>query len=184
VLTCQRLGRRVLLIIRASGAAEVAGNTDYGLPGQSGLPYGPYYATGGLTFNETTGADEGPLPNLFDAAHPSSAFALTIFSLFGEGHTERDDLRPLGPDTPNAASADGISWSGGVSKPLGEEVVVDGFDVQVPVEWKGTYQGRQFQELVTSLREMVKGAYDMNRGQRAGVDAGAAGPGIVVQSWV
>ena len=47
-------------------------------------------------------------PNLFDSYHPPSAFALTLSSLFGETHTERADLRPLGPDAPSGSSPNSI----------------------------------------------------------------------------
>ncbi|KAF2032973.1 hypothetical protein EK21DRAFT_109427 [Setomelanomma holmii] len=80
-------------------------------------------------------------PSLFSANHPPGALALTLFSLFGEGHTERADLRPLGPDAPSGASPaplNGTDWVNPIltalQRPLGEEVVVDGFDVQVPAE--------------------------------------------------
>ncbi|KAH8728480.1 hypothetical protein GQ44DRAFT_48459, partial [Phaeosphaeriaceae sp. PMI808] len=104
----------------------------------------------------TTPSTKTPnFPNLFDSAHPVSAFALPLFSLFGEGHTERADLRPLGPGTPSSASPaalNGTDWVDPIltalQRPLGEEVIVDGFDAQIPAGWKGAYQEGQFKALV------------------------------------
>jgi hypothetical protein len=58
----------------------------------------PIFPTSPSTLNSTT-----PFPNLFDERHLPSSLALTLFSLFGEGHTEHADLRPLGPDVPSPA---------------------------------------------------------------------------------
>jgi hypothetical protein len=131
-------------------------------------------------------------PNLFDGSHTPSAFALTLFSLFGEGHTERADLRPLGPDAPSGASPEalnGTDWINPIltalQRPLGEEVVVDGFDVQVPAEWKGTYQDRQFQSLVGSLKGLHDEAWTESGGEEGGpADLGADGKGVVYFGWV
>ncbi|KAJ4366424.1 hypothetical protein N0V83_008060 [Neocucurbitaria cava] len=136
-----------------------------------------------------------PFPNLFDTSHPPSAFALTIFSLFGEGHTERADLRPLGPDvslasTTAAAAAAQRRRSAALildrlARPLGEEVVVDGYDVQVPAQWKGTYQDSQFKTLVASLRELNRQAWTASGGVEGGPnDLGADGRGVVFFEWV
>jgi hypothetical protein len=124
------------------------------------------------------------MPNLFDERHPPSAFALTLFSLFGEGHTERAELRPLGPDADESAGEDGVKWAV-VSKPLGEEVMVDGFDVQIPAEWKGTYQVGRFEAFVQRLRELSEEAWKEGGEVKGGTaDLGADGKGIVVQGYV
>lgn len=133
-----------------------------------------------------------PFPNLFDEYHPPSAFALTLFSLFGEGHTERADLRPLGPDAPSGSSPPVLNGTGWVNpiltalqRPLGEEVVVDGFDVQVPKEWEGHYQERRFGELVTRLKELHQEAWEESGGVVGGpADLGADGKGVVYQGWI
>jgi hypothetical protein len=131
-------------------------------------------------------------PNLFDSRHPPSAFALTLFSLFSEGHTERSDLRPLGPDVPSGASPpvlNGTNWINPIltalQRPLGEEVVVDGFDIQVPAEWKGTYQDRQFKELVRRLQQLLDEAWK-DSGEVVGgpADLGADGKGVVYSGFV
>ncbi|KAF1851335.1 uncharacterized protein K460DRAFT_329265 [Cucurbitaria berberidis CBS 394.84] len=136
-----------------------------------------------------------PFPNLFDEAHPPSAFALTLFSLFGEGHTERADLRPLGPevDSPSSPSPlNGTDWITPpttdvptLARPLGEEVVVDGFDIQVPVQWKGGYQDQAFRALVIRLRELTRAAWRESGGVEGGPgDLGADGRGVVYFGWV
>lgn len=136
-----------------------------------------------------------PFPNLFDEGHPPSAFALTLFSLFGEGHTERADLRPLGPDVGSPASPsifNGTTWITpptsivpSLDRPLGEEVVVDGFDVQVPAQWKGTYQDQSFKSLVVRLRELNRDAWRESGGVEGGPgDLGADGRGVVYFGWV
>lgn len=120
-------------------------------------------------------------PNLFDELHPPTSLALTLFSLFGEGHTERADLRPLGPDTPSPVSPDGTRW---LTRPLGEEVVLDGFDVRVPSAWKGTYQSGQFDAFAARLRELNKEAWTYAGGETGTAgDLGADGIGVVVQAW-
>lgn len=170
--TCQSSGRRVLLSVKADGLAAVGGDQNFGDPNSNSAPWGSYFVNGsapppGVFF-----------PNLFDARHVPSAFALTLFSLFGEGRTERADLRPLGPDTP---AEDGITW---VTKPLGEEVVVDGFDVQVPRDWQGTYQESQFGDLVTRLVELNDEAWKASGGVKGGKnDLGAKGKSVVFQGW-
>ncbi|KAF9692165.1 hypothetical protein EKO04_010054 [Ascochyta lentis] len=172
VQTCQTSGRRVLLSVKADGLGAAGGNADFGDPNSDATPWGGYFANGsapaqGLLF-----------PNLFDERHIPSAFALTLFSLFGEGKTERADLRPLGPDTP---AEDGINW---VAKPLGEEVVLDGFDVQVPRDWQGTYQEGKFNDLVSRLGELNDEAWTSSGGKKGGAgDLGVDGKGVVFQGW-
>lgn len=170
--TCQSSGRRVLLSVKGDGLGAAGGNQNFGDPNSDATPWGGYYTNG-------SAAAEGVFfPNLFDERHVPSAFALTLFSLFGEGRTERADLRPLGPDTP---AENGITW---VTKPLGEEVVVDGFDVQVPRDWQGTYQEKRFNELVTRLGELNAEAWTESGGVKGGPgDLGADGKSVVFQGW-
>ena len=174
VQTCQSSGRRVLLSVKADGPAAVGDNADFGDPNANS-------STAWAGYNNANGsapADGVFFPNLFDERHVPSAFALTLFSLFGEGSTERADLRPLGPDT---LPGDGISW---ITRPLGEEVVVDGFDVQVPSEWQGTYQQGRFDDLVTRLGELNDEAWTASGGVRGGAgDLGVDGKGVVYQGW-
>ena len=119
-------------------------------------------------------------PNLFDSSHTPSAFALTLSSLFGTTHTERADLRPLGPDTPSESSPDSIHW-----RPLGEEVIVDGFDVQLPAEWEGTYQDGQFKAFVDSLKSLEQESWEDGGGVEGGPnDLGSDGKGVVVFGWI
>lgn len=167
------MGRKILLSVRGSSVTSVGGNLGYGKPGVSPQPFGVY-------FGEDVGKADGggleprwrlpnsthklphphphpgvvpmptmykPHPNLFDPTHPPSSFALTLSSLFGTTHTERADLRPLGPEP----GVDPITW---VARPLGDEVVVDGFDVQIPGEWRGTVQGGLFLDFVRRLKEV------------------------------
>ena len=83
-----------------------------------------------------------------------------------------------------SASEDGVKWAA-VSRPLGEEVVVDGFDVQIPAEWKGTYQGGRFEVFVQRLRELSEEAWKEGSEVKGGTaDLGADGKGIVVQGYV
>jgi hypothetical protein len=130
-----------------------------------------------------------PLPNLFTSSqsHTPSAFAETLFSLFGEGHTERADLRPLGPDVPSPASPaplNGTDWITSVARPLGEEVVIDGFDIQLPSEWKGTYQDKQFHNLVRRLQSLETATWYKSGGVAGGPgDAGGNGKGVVYFGW-
>lgn len=171
VQTCQSSGRRVLLSVKADGLGAVGGNQNFGDPNSDATPWGGYYGN-------ASSVEEVSFPNLFDSRHVPSAFALTLFSLFGEGRTERADLRPLGPDTPAEA---GITW---VTKPLGEEVVVDGFDVQVPRDWQGTYQEGQFNDLVTRLGELNDEAWTASGGVEGGAnDLGVDGKSVVFQGW-
>jgi hypothetical protein len=131
-------------------------------------------------------------PNLFDSRHPPTSFALTLFSLFSEGHTERSDLRPLGPDVPSGASPpvlNGTNWINPIltqlQRPLGEEVVVDGFDVQIPAEWKDTYQDGQFKALVRRLKELLDEAWTESGSVVGGAaDLGADGKGVVYSGYV
>jgi hypothetical protein len=63
--------------------------------------------------------------------------------------------------------------------------VLDGYDIQVPVHWKGTYQDAQFKALVVRLRELNREA----RAQGGGVegapgDLGSDGPSAVYFRWV
>ncbi|KAF1998590.1 glycoside hydrolase family 18 protein [Amniculicola lignicola CBS 123094] len=178
VARCQRQGRKVLLSVKADGAERVGGNTEYGTPGEEILPFGPYFGLAPVPPNGSTPeiVHKTP-PNLFDARHPPSSLALLLFSLFGAGHSERADLRPLGPDQPNSSSGDGegIRW---VGRPLGEEVVLDGFDVQVPGEWRGMWQEAGWRAFVERLRELGEEA------ENEGEDGGAEGKGVVVLGWV
>ncbi|KAF2112102.1 hypothetical protein BDV96DRAFT_602555 [Lophiotrema nucula] len=192
VLACQRLGRQVLLSVKGSGAGAVGGNLEYGKPGVSDYPFGAYFphndngtvnASASASVGATVTVERSPHPNLFDESHPPSALALTLFSLFGEGHTERADLRPLGDEDAYVADPD-INW---FAKPLGEEVVVDGFDVQVPSEWKGTYQGERFGEFTGRLRELVDEAWKETGGDGADggpVDLGSDGEAVVLSGFV
>jgi hypothetical protein len=130
-------------------------------------------------------------PNLFDPRHPPTSFALTLFSLFSEGHTERSDLRPLGPQPPSDASPselNGTNWftpAFSLDRPLGEEVVVDGFDVQLPAEWKDTYQDGQFKDFVRRMKEYIDEAWIESHGVVGGpADLGADGKGVVYSGYV
>jgi hypothetical protein len=130
-------------------------------------------------------------PNLFDPRHPPTSFALTLFSLFSEGHTERSDLRPLGPEPPSDASPpvlNGTNWitpAFNLERPLGEEVVVDGFDVQLPAEWKGSYQDGQFKDFVRRMKEYIDEAWMESGGVVGGPnDLGADGKGSVYSGYV
>ncbi|KAF2246835.1 glycoside hydrolase family 18 protein [Trematosphaeria pertusa] len=187
VQECQRRGRRVLLGVTGDAASSVGGDLSYGAPAQpsGGFPVhppGPYFGRPRRPQQQHNGTlNATQQPNLFDARHPPTSFALTLFSLFGEGHTERADLRPLGPETPSTASPDGIRW---VARPLGEEVVVDGFDIRLPREWKGTYQAGQFQKFARRLRELIDEAWREGGGMKGGVgDLGADGKGVVLMGW-
>ena len=164
--TCQAAGRRVLLSVKGDDLGAVDGALDFGAPN----------ATAWVGYNVNGSANEGFFPNLFDSRHVPSAFALTLFSLFGEGSTERADLRPLGPDT------NGIDW---ITRPLGKEVVVDGFDVQVPAAWEGTYQEGQFDDLITRLGELNDEAWMESGSKKGGPnDLGVDGKGVVFQGWL
>ncbi|KAJ4358341.1 uncharacterized protein N0V89_002923 [Didymosphaeria variabile] len=197
VQTCQKAGKRVLLGIRADAPSAVNGNLKWGSadPGVLGLklplplPPGPFLGRPGHPIfpqagNLTTVKVDGktvPAPNLFDALHTPTGLAATLFSLFGEGHAERADLRPLGPDAPSNFSSDKIMW---VAKPLGEEVVVDGFDVRTPGQWKGTPQAALVERFVSSLKESVEKAWK-EEGVKGGLnDLGVDGPGEVVSGYI
>lgn len=70
-------------------------------------------------------------------------------------------------------------------RPLGEEVVVDGFDVQAPVQWKGKYQDKAFRQFVARLRELNREAWTENGATEAGPgDLGANGRSVVYFGWV
>lgn len=142
-----------------------------------------------------TTPDPTPFPNLFDQNHPPTALALTLFSLFGEGHTERADLRPLGPDSGSPATPplfNGTTWITPPAaslpmpeRPLGEEVVVDGFDVQLPVQWRGKYQDTKFRNFVARLRDLHRDAWRQSGGiEGAPGDLGADGKAVVYFGWV
>jgi hypothetical protein len=175
--------------VRADAPSVVDGNKDYGRPSvaPSGVRLPLSLATSGVALeplwpntNWSAIRAGGVQPNLFDATHHPTSLALTLFSLFGEGHTERADLRPLGPD-PTNTTASPVSW---FSRPLGEEVVVDGYDVRVPSSWKGTFQDGEFKKLVGRLRELNGDAWLQSGGKKGGAgDLGADGKGVVVFEW-
>ena len=205
IQACQKLGRKILLSIKASKPEDVNGDLEYGTAAASRAedPLGASFG------NDTEVEDQGdeqeedpslafvpsrvppvpmeePLPNLFDELHPPSSFALSLSSLFGETRTERADLRPLGPDTPSSSTSSsslaGIPW---VTRPLGEEVVLDGFDVQIPREWAGTTQGALFEDFAESLRKLEDDAWREGGGEAGGVgDLGGYGKGVVLVGWV
>lgn len=72
-----------------------------------------------------------------------------------------------------------------LARPLGEEVVVDGFDVQVPAEWRGSYQDTAFHALTRELRRLSREAW-IESGEDDGgpADKGADGEGVVFFGWV
>ncbi|KAK3201849.1 hypothetical protein GRF29_164g861238 [Pseudopithomyces chartarum] len=197
VQACQEAGKRVLLGVKVDGPSAVNGNLKYGAPPNLlglrlplALPPGPFLGRPGhplvpLAGNLTTIVLNGKTvaaPNLFDTIHSPASLAATLFSLFGEGHAERADLRPLGPDTPSAASPDSIRW---IVKPLGEEVVVDGFDVRTPGQWKGTPQADLVSDFVGFLREKTQSAWKESGGKKGGPnDLGIDGPGVVVSGYI
>ncbi|KAL5416343.1 hypothetical protein PMIN03_002144 [Paraphaeosphaeria minitans] len=198
VQACQKAGKRVLLGVRVDTPSAVNGNLKWGSASSGllglklplALPPGPFLgrpghplvpAAGNLTSVKVDGKTV-PAPNLFDAAHTPTGLAATLFSLFGEGHGERADLRPLGPDAPSAFISDKIEW---VVKPLGEEVVVDGFDVRTPGQWKGTAQAALVERFVGSLREDVEKAWKDGGGKKGGLnDMGVDGMGVVVSGYI
>lgn len=196
VQACQKAGKRILLGVKVDDPAAVNGNLKYGEPNTLGLklplsvPPGPFLGRPGHPFiplagNLSTIQLDGktiPAPNLFDMLHTPTGIASTLFSLFGEGHAERADLRPLGPDTPSAVSPDSIKW---IVKPLGEEVVLDGFDVRIPGQWKGTAQAALVQKFVEALRTKVQTAWIEGGGKKGGInDLGVDGPGVVVSGYI
>jgi hypothetical protein len=72
-----------------------------------------------------------------------------------------------------------------LQRPLGEEVVVDGFDVQIPAEWKGTYQDGEFKDLVRRLEELIDEAWrDSGEVVGGAADLGADGKGVVYSGFV
>ena len=187
----------MLLGVKVDGPSAVNGNLKYGAPPNIlglklplALPPGPFLGRPGhplvpLVGNLTTIVLNGKTvaaPNLFDTIHSPASLAATLSSLFGEGHAERADLRPLGPDTPSAASPDSIRW---IVKPLGEEVVVDGFDVRTPGQWKGTPQADLVSDFVGFLREKTQSAWKESGGKKGGPnDLGIDGPGVVVSGYI
>jgi hypothetical protein len=63
--------------------------------------------------------------------------------------------------------------------------VVDGFDVQVPADWKGTYQEGLFNDLVTRLGELNDEAWTESGAKKGGPnDLGVDGKGVVFQGWL
>lgn len=104
-------------------------------------------------------------------------------------------MRPLGPDVGGPASPkvfNGREWVTPptssvplISRPLGEEVVVDGFDVQLPEQWKGKYQDTKFRNLVARLRELDAEAFKESGGIEGGPgDLGADGESVVFFGYV
>lgn len=72
-----------------------------------------------------------------------------------------------------------------LQRPLGEEVVVDGFDVQIPAEWKGMYQDKRFGELVARITSLHDKAWFESGGVVGGpADLGAEGKGVVYQGYI
>lgn len=114
-----------------------------------GTPEPPYpilNTTGSPGIRLGPGPVRFEMPNLFNPTHTPSDFARTLFSLFREGRTERANLRLLGSDVPSPASPAPLNSTDWITspRPLGEEVIIDGFDMQLPSDWKGTYQDEQF----------------------------------------
>ncbi|CAA9966878.1 hypothetical protein PTMSG1_10237 [Pyrenophora teres f. maculata] len=130
---------RILLSIKAEPLATVAGNALFGDPDESREPFGPVFSGGAGVEDGDGDAVSMPFPNLFNALHTPSTLASTLVSLFG----------PIDDDTDTASSS--------YLRPLGLDVVLDGFDVQVPVQWRGTYQDEQFHALVDELKRRVEG---------------------------
>ncbi|KAF2259546.1 hypothetical protein CC78DRAFT_571784 [Lojkania enalia] len=137
ISTCQSHGHHILLTLRASPATLVAGNTLYGSPGSSDLPFGPYFPPTNTwddaSDSTSVNVERNPPPNLFDSEHSPAELALELFAIFGAA------LPPPQRGYEN-------------DRPLGPGVVLDGFDVQIPREWKGTWQGDRFLELAGRLR--------------------------------
>jgi hypothetical protein len=68
---------------------------------------------------------------------------------------------------------------------LGEEVVVDGFDVRTPGQWKGTPQADLVSDFVGFLREKTQSAWKESGGKKGGPnDLGIDGPGVVVSGYI
>lgn len=72
-----------------------------------------------------------------------------------------------------------------LQRPLGEEVVIDGFDIQVPAEWRGSYQDTAFHEFVRELRRLSREAWRDSGAVEGGPgDLGADGDGVVYFGWI
>jgi len=57
--------------------------------------------------------------------------------------------------------------------------------VQIPAEWKGTYQDGQFADLVSRLRELHDESWEESGGIVGGKDdLGADGKGVVYSGWI
>ncbi|KAF2493592.1 hypothetical protein BU16DRAFT_619893 [Lophium mytilinum] len=155
VQTCQSLGKRVLLSLTGATAEENGNSTVFprvSAPGRGSIRPVPDRAP----------ATPVHQPNLFTNAEQASQFAATLWSLFGAGSVERSELRPLGPD------AQGLAV---LHRPLGEEVVVDGFDVQLPEEWQQTDEEALFRVMVARLKQLA--------GQEVSKDYTVLGPNFV-----
>lgn len=131
--------------------------------GENDTPFGAVFGgVGGSLQGRKRQNEKEKFPNLFNDQHPPAKFAQTLFSLFGEGQEQDVNLRPLGP-----------------------QVVVDGYDVQVPVQWRGTYQERAFKVLHDSLKDLVRAAWtESGAVEGSSADRGAKGMGSVVFGWV
>ncbi|KAF2751400.1 hypothetical protein M011DRAFT_455408 [Sporormia fimetaria CBS 119925] len=168
---CQESGKKILRTVRADAPEDVGGDLGYGVERAEGeAREGPWSELLGYGTeaeeeqSEEEGEDDSVInaivsnqnPNLFSDSLPPTALANTLFSLFAEGTTEREDLRPLGPmEMPVSQEQVEDSMLKWWSKPLGEEVVVDGFDVQIPEGWRGTGQEELFGGFVEELRRLV-----------------------------
>ncbi|KAF2680984.1 hypothetical protein K458DRAFT_406751 [Lentithecium fluviatile CBS 122367] len=139
-------------------------------------------AAGAPSGQAQTGPASAPAMSSQTCSTPqTTSLALTLFSFFGEGHTERADLRPLGPD-PNNITASPVEW---LMQPLGEEVVADGFDIRVPREWKGTFQAAEFRRLEAWLRELNQEAWvESGSVEGAPGDLEADDRGVELFGWV
>ena len=189
VQRCQQNGRRVLISVKLDSPSAVGGDLRYGLPTfpsalpltlptlpltlpttlPSGLDLPSSLATLVSALEPLLGIRPSPsplpstvVPNLFDATHHATSFALTLFSLFGEGLTERPDLRPLG-----------------------EGVTVDGFDVKIPSAWKGTFQDGELQKFLGRLGELNSDAWQQSGATLGGLgDLGNNGKPVVLFGWL
>ncbi|PZD25345.1 hypothetical protein A1F97_08448, partial [Pyrenophora tritici-repentis] len=122
----------------SSPLSSVAGNALFGDPDAGSEPFGHVFGTASSSSSSSPTAnddDDDGFPNLFDTKHTPDTLAETLVSLFG----------PI-VDTASSLSA--------YPRPLGSDVVL-GFDVQVPVQWKGTYQDGRFHDLVDELKERI-----------------------------
>ncbi|KAI1538811.1 hypothetical protein PtrSN001A_004809 [Pyrenophora tritici-repentis] len=125
----------------SSPLSSVAGNALFGDPDAGSEPFGHVFGTASSSSSSSPTAnddDDDGFPNLFDTKHTPDTLAETLVSLFG----------PI-VDTASSLSA--------YPRPLGSDVVL-GFDVQVPVQWKGTYQDGRFHDLVDELKERIGGS--------------------------